>query len=80
MFRLCFCIVNGTNFFIISWIQSEMISFTPVFVACSLCLYECIDSELETTYKQATTTTFTQKFCLEECLGQRENFIMFRFF
>ena len=41
-----------------------MICFTAIFVACSLYLYECIDSQLETAYKQATITAFKQKILL----------------
>ena len=35
--------------------------FHSFFYACSICWYECIDSELETAYEQATITAFMQK-------------------
>ena len=56
----------------VSWIQGEMFCFTVVFVACSLCLYECTDSELETPYEQVTITAFIQDILLgRQCLEQR---------
>ena len=51
-----------------------------ILVACSLCLYECIDSKFKTAYKKATITAFSRKLYFEECLGYGENLIMFRFF
>ena len=44
------------NFWILPWIQSEIFCLRAVFVACSLFLYECTDSEFRNTHKQATRT------------------------
>ena len=73
MFRLCFCIVKGNqDFWIFPWIESEMFCFKALFVACSLCSYECTDSELKTPYKQATRTALIQSLLLgRQCLEQR---------
>ena len=56
---------RDSDFWIFSWIQSEMFCFTAVFIACSLCSYECTDSKLETPHEQATITAFIQNILLQ---------------
>ena len=51
---------RNKDFWIFPWIQSEI----AIFVAYSLYLYEYIDSEFETAYKQATIAAFIQKILL----------------
>ena len=46
MFRLFLHCYWDRDFLIFPWIQSKMVCFTAIFVAFSLCLYECIDSQL----------------------------------
>ena len=74
------------DFWIFPWIQSEIFCLGAVFVACSLFLYECTDSEFRNTYKQATTTALIPIILLRrQGLEQRKVlkegvFMMFSFF